>query len=55
MPVPKIVDNGVTSFAQVMPEKYRHKNPISAYRKYYLGEKKAIFTWTNRSIPLWAL
>jgi hypothetical protein len=55
MPVPKIADNGVTSFAQVMPEKYRHKNPISAYRKYYLGGKSNIYLDQSTHTPLGSL
>jgi hypothetical protein len=53
MPVLIIPDLGLTSFAQVMPEKYRHKDPVTAYRNYYLGEKQKILSWTRRSVPSW--
>ena len=53
MPALIIPDFGLTLFAQVMPEKYRHKDPITAYRNYYVGEKKAIFSWTKRTTPFW--
>lgn len=53
MPIPRIPDCGLTPFVKIMPEKYQHKNPVNAYRKYYLGEKKAILKWTKRSIPFW--
>ncbi len=53
MPSLVIPDFGLTSFAQVMPEKYRHKDPVIAYRKYYVGEKKAILNWTKRRTPFW--
>ena len=37
MPVPRIADYGLTSFALAMPEAYKNKNPVIAYRQYYLG------------------
>jgi hypothetical protein len=47
MPVLIILDFGLTSFAQLMPEKYRHKDPVPPIeiitfeknRKYYVGLK----------------
>jgi len=48
---PNIPDKGLTPFAQAMPDKYRNCNPIRAYRKYYLCNKKHITTWKNRPIP----
>ncbi|MEK9628962.1 MAG: hypothetical protein VW455_08060 [Nitrospinota bacterium] len=53
LPLPRIKDKGLTPFAQVMPEKYQHKNPVTAYRKYYRNEKKKIFKWTKRPRPRW--
>jgi hypothetical protein len=53
MPFPKIPDNGLTSFVQVMPEKYKNTNPVIAYRNYYVGEKKEILGWTKRPTPIW--
>ena len=53
MPVPNIPDFGLTSFAEVMPEKYRYENPVISYRNYYLGEKKNILSWTKRPVPSW--
>jgi len=53
MPVLVIPDFGLTSFAQVMPEKYLHKDPVTAYRNYYLGEKQKILSWTKRPVPSW--
>ena len=55
MPCPKIRDFGLTSFAEVVPDKYRHENPVTAYRNYYLGEKQEIFSWTKRPVPYWVL
>ena len=53
MPFPEIPDVGLTSFAEVMPEKYRHINPVIAYRNYYIGEKGRILIWTKRPNPFW--
>lgn len=50
---PSLKDLGLTPFAQVMPESYRCKNPVTAYRKYYKGVKSKIFKWTKRTDPLW--
>jgi len=51
--LPKNRDLGLTPFAQVMPERYQHKNPVTAYRKYYRNEKSKIFKWTKRPRPPW--
>lgn len=50
---PHIKDIGLTSFVQVMPEQYRNENIVTAYRKYYNGEKRNIFNWTKRNVPDW--
>ena len=43
-----------TEFAQAMPDQYKVKDDaISAYRKYYIGEKNRFAKWTKREIPLW--
>jgi hypothetical protein len=44
---------GMTPFAQAMPEQYKSKNAVTAYREYYLGEKKRFAKWTNRNPPKW--
>lgn len=43
----------LTSFVQVMPEKYKKLNPIKAYRDYYINEKSHLFKWTKRNKPYW--
>ena len=50
---PHIKDIGLTHFAEAMPEQYRDKDVVKAYRQYYNGEKKNLFKWTKRSIPDW--
>ena len=43
----------VTTFAQAMPDQYKHKDAVKAYRAYYIGEKKRFAKWTNRTPPKW--
>lgn len=44
----------VTKPPQAMPDKYKDKNTIEAYRNYYLGEEKSHLTfWKNRKQPIW--
>lgn len=62
---PPISDLGLTEFAQAMPDIYKQKDPVEAYRDYYRFEKqifkrkyKDIYRdvkakWTNREIPYW--
>jgi len=47
-------ENGLTDFAQAMPEEYRHSDSVEAYRRYYNGEKSHLFEWTNRTPPRFA-
>lgn len=45
----------LSNIPQAMPEKYKHKNPITAYRKYYIGEKALFAKWKNNNMPGWFL
>jgi hypothetical protein len=38
-------------FAQVMPERYRGRDPVAAYRRYYAGEKARFATWKPPARP----
>lgn len=39
--IPNIpVSSEMTSFAQSMPDKYRHTDTVSAFRAYYIGDKQ---------------
>ncbi|HUB67695.1 MAG TPA: pyrimidine dimer DNA glycosylase/endonuclease V [Candidatus Methylacidiphilales bacterium] len=49
----KPIPRRMTPFAQAMPERYRHQLAVTAYRAYYMAEKRHIATWTNREIPYW--
>lgn len=46
--------NGLTPFAQAMPDKY--KNPddaVAAYRQFYCQDKAGFANWTRRETPDW--
>ena len=47
-----IPEGGLTTFAQAMPEQYKNPDPVTAYRQYYMGEKRAIPTW-KQNRPVW--
>lgn len=52
----KYINRGLTEFAQAMPQQYRVPNDaVTAYRRYYIGEKLSIATWKNRPTPDWIL
>lgn len=43
-----------TDFAQAMPQQYKQKDPVSAYRSYYINEKSSFAKW-NKGVeaPKW--
>ena len=43
----------ITPFAQAMPDQYKDKNPVKAYRAYYIGEKQSIARWAHGPTPRW--
>lgn len=42
----------MTKFAQAMPDQYKNSNAVTAYRNYYINEKKDIATWKTQ-MPEW--
>ena len=50
--MPDLPDLGLTSFAQAMPDQYKSKSAVAAYRDYYKGEKSRIAKWKNGA-PDW--
>jgi hypothetical protein len=51
---PPISDMGLTEFVQAMPETYKVPgNPVEAYRRFYVGEKRHFSKWTRRRPPKW--
>ena len=47
------VSKHMTDFPQAMPEQYKTKCAVDAYRDYYLNEKRHIACWTERPVPDW--
>lgn len=43
----------ITNPVQCMPDEYKQKDPVAAYRAYYNACKVAGAKWTNREIPEW--
>ena len=51
LPLPR---RSMPEFAQAMPEAYRHRNAVAAYRAYYRGEKARFATWRQpAATPDW--
>lgn len=51
---PKNIAKGkLTPFAQAMPDQYKNVNAITAYRQYYLGEKRRFAKWKTGNVPEW--
>jgi hypothetical protein len=45
---------GLTPFAQAMPDQYKvPDDPVTAYRRFYVGEKLRFAKWTRRRVPAW--
>jgi hypothetical protein len=51
----KFVVQGLTPFAQAMPDKYKSEDAVEAYRNYYMSEEKQkIASWKKkREKPYW--
>ena len=48
-----ITQGGITELPQCMPDYCKTDNVISAYKNYYINEKKDFATWKNRKVPEW--
>lgn len=44
---------GLTPFAQAMPDAYKDKDAVKAYKSYYINEKHKLLTYTRRQVPDW--
>ena len=51
----KISDCRMSPFPQAMPDKYKHKDAVTAYRAYYINEKRRFAKWPDGKIPKWYL
>lgn len=45
---------GLTPFAQAMPDEYKDDDPVMAYRRYYMGDKRHIAQWKTQPPPWWS-
>ena len=45
--------NGLTPFAQAMPDKLKGQDAVAAYRRFYHADKATFATWKHRSKPHW--
>ena len=48
-----IPEGELTSFAQAMPDEYKNADAVTAYRTYYLNDKKEFATWKMGNVPNW--
>ena len=44
---------GMTDFAQAMPDEYKRESAVEAYREYYRCNKLHLHSWTLRDTPEW--
>lgn len=50
----EFLKQGMTPFAQAMPDEYRREDAVEAYRAYYLGQKYTFAKWEKgREAPDW--
>ena len=45
--------NGLTPFAQAMPESLKTQDAVEAYRKFYHKDKATFASWKHRNKPRW--
>ena len=53
LPSLQFPSNGLTEFAQAMPDECKRPHPIDAYREYYRTEKSHLASWKHRERPAW--
>lgn len=49
----KLPADGLTPFAQAMPDEYKNSDAVKAYRDYYTNVKKDLLKYTKRATPSW--
>ena len=54
-PPQNIPDIGLTPFAQAMPDQYKNHDAVTAYRQYYINEKKRFATWKTQTPDWWSV
>lgn len=50
-----VPEGELTPFAQAMPVEYKNADAVTAYRTYYLKDKKEFSTWKLGNVPDWWL
>ena len=53
LPLPNIKDKGITTRPQQMPNIYKNKDIVEAYRDYYVYDKIRLLKYTRRDYPFW--
>ena len=53
--IPDIPDLGFTDMPQCMPDEYKCKDSVVAYRNYYNGAKSHLHNWKRRQVPDWII
>lgn len=43
----------IQTFVQAMPDEYKDKDPVVAYRNFYIGSKSRFARWKYRKAPKW--
>jgi len=51
--IPPLPETGFTQPLQAMPDEYKEKDSIDAYRNYYFYAKKHLHSWKKRQKPEW--
>lgn len=52
-PPSRIPDCDMTPFAQAMPDEYKHDDPVVAYRRFYIADKRDFLDYRKRQRPAW--
>lgn len=53
LPMPPLIDRGLTDLPQAVPDEFKQLDPVAAYRQYYRERKSHFARWTKRSAPFW--
>ena len=51
--IPDIPNGKLTEMPQCMPDEYKSKDSVVAYRRYYNGAKSHLHDWKRRQVPDW--
>jgi len=53
LPIPNLPKIGLTPFAQALPKELKNIDTVTAYRNYYIRDKKHLANWRKRDVPFW--